>query len=132
MSKAIPTAPLAATETIDRSVARAVWAALQTFGRLPQADVTHGRFATTIASRSPYATFNNVIDTRLPDDPTTDGAIEDLLVSFAPDSLPVTWWLGPTTTPADLGVRLERLGLRRDEPEFGMALDLTGPATAAH
>ena len=44
--------------------------------------------ATLIASRAPYATFNNVIDTHLPDDATTDARIREVLASFAPDSLP--------------------------------------------
>jgi ribosomal protein S18 acetylase RimI-like enzyme len=116
---------------IDRPVAGALWAALESFGRLPRAVVTRLPDATLISSRSPYATFNNVIDTHLPDDATTDARIREVLASFAPDSLPVTWWVGPTTTPGDLALRLQRLGLTREEPEFGMALDLSASPAAA-
>lgn len=120
------------TTIIDAHVAGALWAALGSFGRLPRAVVTRRPEATLIASGAPYATFNNVIATHLPDDATTDARIREVLVSFAPDSLPVTWWVGPTTTPRDLGIRLQRLGLTREEPEFGMALDLSAlPAVAA-
>lgn len=116
---------------IDRPVAGALWAALESFGRLPGAVLTRTTGATLTSSRSPYATFNNVLDTRLPDGTTTDARIREILSSFAPDSLPVTWWVGPTTTPGDLPARLQRLGLTREVPEFGMALDLGAPASAA-
>jgi ribosomal protein S18 acetylase RimI-like enzyme len=40
--------------------------------------------------------------------------------------LPATWWIGPTTTPADLGPRLAARGLSEAEPEFGMVVDVAG------
>lgn len=107
----------------DVSVARALWAALRTFGRIPGASVEDQPDATLVKSRTPYANFNNLIGSDL-EVAGADGRIRALLRAFGPDSLPVTWWAGPTTRPADLVPRLERLGLARQEPEFAMALDL--------
>ncbi len=39
-------------------------------------------------------------------------------------SVPATWWLGPSTTPADLEQRLEARGFAEADPEYGMVLDL--------
>jgi GNAT superfamily N-acetyltransferase len=121
------TADRAAT---DVAVARALWAALRGFGGIPGASIEDGRDATLIRSRTPYANFNNLLASALAED-GADGRIHALLRAFAPDSLPVTWWAGPTTKPADLVGRLQRFGLARQEPEFAMALDLAGGWQAA-
>ncbi len=107
----------------DRSVARALWAALRTFGEIPGARVVDTPDATLILTGTPYANLNNVIATAIATD-HAGARINELLRAFAPDSLPVTWWVGPTTRPADLVARLARLGLARQEPEFGMVLDI--------
>jgi ribosomal protein S18 acetylase RimI-like enzyme len=107
----------------DEAVARALWAALRGFGGIPGASIEDGPDATLIRSRTPYANFNNLLASALSPD-GADARILELLRAFAPDSLPVTWWAGPTTRPADLVGRLQRLGLARQEPEFAMALDL--------
>ena len=46
-------------------------------------------------------------------------------------ALPVTWWIGPATSPPDLAARLRSHGLTEAEPEFGMVVDVDGlPAPA--
>jgi GNAT superfamily N-acetyltransferase len=55
-----------------------------------------------------------------------DVRIRQLLRLFGPQDLPVTWWTGPMTQPADLADRLEGLGLVRQPPEFAMSLDVAG------
>jgi ribosomal protein S18 acetylase RimI-like enzyme len=111
------------TAAADVSVAAALWAALRTFGRIPGARVVDQFDATLVFSETPYANFNNVIaSTIAPDE--ADRRIPEILREFVPRSLPVTWWAGPTTSPTDLVLRLRRLGLARQEPEFAMAIDL--------
>ncbi len=114
----------------DRAVARALWAALRTFGRIPGATVQDEPDATLVRSGTPYANFNNLIATSIADD-AADARIAQLLRGFGPASLPVTWWAGPTTRPADLVPRLQRMGLARQEPEFAMALDLAASQPTA-
>ena len=106
-----------------RAVAAALWAALRTFGRIPGGRVVDEGDATLVFSETPYASFNNVIASSI-SDVDADRRIPELLRAFAPGSLPVTWWAGPMTGPADLVPRLQRLGLARQEPEFAMALDV--------
>jgi len=113
----------------DRAVARALWAALRGFGRIPGATIEDEPDATLIRSRTPYANFNNLIDAAVPEN-RADDRLPALLRAFAPDSIPLTWWAGPTTSPADLVPRLERLGLARQEREFAMARDLDAGWTA--
>lgn len=45
---------------------------------------------------------------------------------------PFSWWVGPTSTPGDLGGRLEEAGLRAAETETGMWKDLHGSLPEAH
>lgn len=82
-----------------------------------------------IRSGLPFASRNHVLRLRM----RTDG-FEDRVRAvgsiFAPDSLPVTWWVGPTSRPVDVGDRLRALGLPQEEPEFGMILDLAAPLPA--
>ena len=124
--------PASGVSHADRAVAAALWAALRTFGRIPGARVVDEGDATLVFSGTPYATFNNVTASSIAAI-DADGRIPAVLRAFAPRSLPVTWWAGPTTSPPDLVVRLQRLGLARQEPEFAMALDLaTGWPAAPH
>lgn len=111
------------TSELDRAVAAALWAGLRTFGRIPGARVVDQMDATLVFSQTPHANFNNIIATAIADH-DIDRRIPEILTSFAPASLPVTWWAGRTTAPVDLVTRLQRLGLARQAPEFGMALDL--------
>jgi len=127
-----PTAWAAAA--VDRAVAAALWTALRTFGRIPGGRVIDAPDATLIMSGTGYPSFNNVVASDLT--ATDIGArIDEVLRQFLPASVPVTWWVGPTTRPTDLAARLERLGMIQQEPEFAMALDLaegwhTTPAKA--
>ncbi len=53
-----------------------------------------------------------------------DSGIESILESFRARSLPLTWWVGPTTTPADLGRHLQMRGFTHNRDMDGMAMDL--------
>jgi len=50
--------------------------------------------------------------------------IEEILDEFGARELPVSWLVGPCSTPPDLGNHLQDAGLVRLEDETGMALDL--------
>jgi GNAT superfamily N-acetyltransferase len=66
--------------------------------------------------------FNGIMSPRLPAD---DAAVEAELDYFKSRSLPMSWTLGPNDTPADLGERLERLGLPQTSTNPGMIVDLS-------
>jgi ribosomal protein S18 acetylase RimI-like enzyme len=80
-----------------------------------------------IRSGQPYGSMNHVVRLRMRPDAFAD-RVAKVTAAFSPDSLPVTWWVGPTSEPADAADRLRALGLQEEEDEFAMVLDLSaGP-----
>jgi ribosomal protein S18 acetylase RimI-like enzyme len=53
-----------------------------------------------------------------------DERVAEALAYFELRNLPVSWHVGPSSGPSDLGSRLERAGLTRLEDEVGMALEM--------
>jgi GNAT superfamily N-acetyltransferase len=71
----------------------------------------------------PFPIFNNVLGARLaPED--VESGIEAVLARVKERNVPMAWWLGPTTEPADLGRHLEARGFTHVEDPPGMAVDL--------
>jgi GNAT superfamily N-acetyltransferase len=80
-----------------------------------------------IATGRPYASFNHIYAVRLRD-PGVEARIAAVGESMRRSrSVPATWWIGPSTRPADLGRRLAAAGLREEEPESGMVIDPADP-----
>lgn len=72
---------------------------------------------------SDYALFNGVMRARLPAECAAE-RIAELLAAFRGQGLPMTWHVGTSSAPDDLGVRLQRQGLWRELGEPGMAAEL--------
>lgn len=76
-------------------------------------------------------TFNKVLGARLADD-GADARIDEALGYVRGTGRPFTWWVGPCSRPVDLEERLRRRGLRAQEYELGMSLELDrAPADVA-
>ena len=73
-------------------------------------------------SHLPFPLFNSVVRARF-DAGSADAAIEARIRACAERNVPMLWWTGPSTTPADLGERLERRGFLPD-PALGMVGDI--------
>jgi ribosomal protein S18 acetylase RimI-like enzyme len=75
----------------------------------------------------PEAYCNQVLVTRL-SDADADATIEDTRGRVGRDGAPFTWWVMPSFAPADLGMRLERLGFVRGStwPAFAVPVDDLG------
>jgi GNAT superfamily N-acetyltransferase len=71
--------------------------------------------------------YNGVLQTSLSRE-TLPAAAQRVLAHFKERRLPFHWLVGPTSEPADLGDLLEVYGIRHDEDEPGMAVDLLSPA----
>ena len=71
----------------------------------------------------PLAPFNGVSGTTFTD-ASADARIAEILGWFGERRIDMTWWVGPTTTPADLGRRLEAHGMVVDEIAPGLACRL--------
>jgi ribosomal protein S18 acetylase RimI-like enzyme len=59
-------------------------------------------------------------------DATADARIATILDYFRELKTDMSWWVGPTSTPGDLGDRLVAHGLVAEEPAPGMAMTLEG------
>lgn len=73
-------------------------------------------------SHLPYPLFNSVVNARF-ETGRADEAIEARIRDCLDRNVPMLWWTGPSTTPPDLGERLERHGFLL-EPAQGMAGDV--------
>ena len=80
-----------------------------------------------ILTEVPFPIFNGVLFARLgPQD--VDEGIDKVLAPFKEQNLPMAWWIGPSTEPADLGARLQAKGFAHAGDPTGMAADLASLA----
>jgi len=68
-------------------------------------------------------TSNGVVKAQL-EPQALDEGIRDVLTPFKAQARPLTWWVGPSTAPGDLGKHLQRHGLIHNRDMMGMAAKL--------
>jgi GNAT superfamily N-acetyltransferase len=91
-------------------------------GRWPRIELHDAGGCRWTLSDLPYPLFNSVLRARLAGD-GADAAIDARMRDCTARNVPMLWWTGPSTTPPDLGERLERRGFLL-EPAIGMAGDI--------
>lgn len=72
----------------------------------------------------PYPMFNSVMRARLTEE-RVDTMIETVLAQAKKRRVPLAWWIGPSTQPANLSQHLEKYGFVFADAALGMAADLT-------
>ena len=94
------------------------------FGRLPGAELHDEPDLLWFATGVPDGSLNGVIHSQFTDDDAAS-RIDETLEYFERRRLPMQWWVGPSSRPADLGELLEARGLAsRPWRPPGMAVDL--------
>ena len=105
------------------------------YGRAPGAEIYEGEDLLRVLTGTSEPLFNGVFRASLMPE-AVDGAIAETLSRVASRRVPMFWWVGPSTRPADLGTHLERHGFSHAGNSPAMAVDLRTlpeepPGTAA-
>jgi ribosomal protein S18 acetylase RimI-like enzyme len=93
-------------------------------GALPRAEVHDSSEILWSLTDLPLYLFNSVLRARLAPE-NVDAEIEAAIARCQSRKVPIWWWTGPSTRPADLGVLLERHGFAFDSEAPGMAADIS-------
>ncbi len=112
-------APEALAQAVELNL-RALWVERS---RLPQIELYAEPGRTWFVSSLRYPGANGVLWADFPSG-ELDGRIEGTLDLFRARRIPMTWWVGPLSRPAELGQRLQAHGLVAVADEPGMAADL--------
>jgi GNAT superfamily N-acetyltransferase len=92
-------------------------------GQAPGVDLYNGPDMVRMITGIPFPVCNNVFRAKIPAE-SLDKVIDETLSHFAARQVPMLWWTGPTSQPANLGERLVAHGLMPAGSPPGMAADL--------
>jgi ribosomal protein S18 acetylase RimI-like enzyme len=93
------------------------------FARLPNAEIHLGSDLLWSITEIAYPLFNSILGTRL-EPHRVDAVIAEAVARGRAKKVPLLWWTGPATRPADLGRSLESHGFVHAGNAPGMAADL--------
>ncbi|CAA9542930.1 MAG: hypothetical protein AVDCRST_MAG49-1049 [uncultured Thermomicrobiales bacterium] len=110
-------------ETIAATIDASIGAYPLSFADLPDASVHRGPESTWLDAGPMDVGFSAVVAAHF-DRATIDAQVAAVLAPFRRHGRAVTWQVGPSTRPADLGDVLLGHGLTHDEDEPGMAVKI--------
>jgi GNAT superfamily N-acetyltransferase len=90
---------------------------------MPHAVVHSSPETLRVRTGLPHEFLNAVLRAQISDE-NPELAIRSTVEEFRPERTPLTWWVGPSTMPRDLGKYLENFGFAKTGDLSGMAIDL--------
>lgn len=106
-----------------RAIEDNLFAIVPAFSRWPQAEVYDSAEIKWSITRIPFPLFNSVFRAQLAPH-QVDSVIQSVIARARARQVPILWWTGPQTQPADLAKHLEANGFTHTDHEPGMAADL--------
>ncbi len=113
----------ASTTSLVSSIEEHLFGAFATFRRWPGAEVHDEAEMLWSITEIPFALFNSILRVRLATD-RIETAIQSVVARGVERNVPLLWWTGPATQPADLGRHLEEHGFVCEDQMPGMAVEL--------
>ena len=111
------------TTSLISAIELNLFAFMPAFGRWPRAEVHDETEILWSMTNVPFPVFNSIMRAQLAP-ARIDAVIESIKGEAKSRNVPVLWWTGPTTRPADLGSHLESHGFARAGQLPGMAAEL--------
>ena len=93
------------------------------WARWPEMQLDRSQSAACTLTEIPYPFFNNVFHSRFSETDVGEG-IRSTLAKYRRRNVPMFWWTGPATTPANLGEHLLENGLTHGFTAPAMAVDI--------
>lgn len=100
-----------------------LFATMSAFRKWPRAEVHDEAEIMWSMTDIPFPLFNSIMRAQLPPE-RIDTTIQTIIAQAESRNVPLLWWTGPTTQPAELGRHLERHGFVSEGQMPGMAVDL--------
>lgn len=105
------------------AIEKNMFAWLPLFGNLPGGEyIDSGELKRSITPVA-FGMFNSIMDARLPEG-KVDQTIQEVIEAGRLRNVPLRWWIGPRTLPANLAEHLQRFGFVLADAAPGMAVEL--------
>jgi len=111
------------TSSLISAIEGNLFAILSDFRKLPRAEFHDEAEIMWSMTDIPFLLFNSIMRAQLQLE-RIEAVIQPIVAQAESRKVPLLWWTGPTTQPADLGIHLERQRFVSEGQMPGMAVDL--------
>jgi ribosomal protein S18 acetylase RimI-like enzyme len=111
------------TTNLISAIEENLFAVISAFRKWPRAEVHDEAEIMWSMMDIPFSLFNSILRAQLTME-RIDIIVQSIISQAESRNVPLLWWTGPATQPADLGSHLERHGFVSEGQSPGMAVDL--------